>query len=720
MTLVNAKPFVSKGFFMRALHPLVAPAQGTKLGFGKSAVGALNTVIIVLAVGLVGVLMLPLTSAVSDVWQADRARALTAADGILFDAIQEVRASRGASQSILQTVEDATPQLNRIRAETEAKLGSAIPAAKALLPDAEDALADKVVEGWRASATQHAQLLAIAAEPKTKRNLKDADVWYNTVGVVLDDLYKVSLSIAGTVRAADTGLAEDVMIRQTAWDLRESLGDECSASRPAFGTNTPLSGVLPELVAASRGGVNRALHTMQEIVAYHGAPAVLTTAIQGVATEVQGAFADRDGAYSRLGTANPLPPVEWTKICNAPLPKVLRAANVAIQAMVVRADDLHAAAVRRLITTGIAMAVALFVCVAGLLTVRGRVGRPLQMLVAVVRQLAGRDYVTPIAPPRRRDEFGVMAQTLEQLREGAHEGERLAAQRLSDEAVKAERAARLDTLIQAFESKVSGMIGVLSNGSSELKATAQAMSGTATRTHDQAAAVSNAASDASQGVGTVAAAAEELTASIQEISQQVARSAKITEQAVESAKRTDAIVHALSEAADRIGHVVGLIANIAGQTNLLALNATIEAARAGDAGKGFAVVASEVKSLASQTASATDDIGAQIAQIQAATADAVAAIRGITGTIEEVSTIAVTIAAAVEEQGAATAEIARNVQQTSVAATEVTVNIGGVSQAATETGSAASLVLNAATDLSAQTAELTGEVNSFLNGMRAA
>jgi methyl-accepting chemotaxis protein len=200
----------------------------------------------------------------------------------------------------------------------------------------------------------------------------------------------------------------------------------------------------------------------------------------------------------------------------------------------------------------------------------------------------------------------------------------------------------------------------------------------------------------------------------------VALSAKITEKAVEDTHRTDVIVRALADGAEKIGDVVRLISDIASQTNLLALNATIEAARAGESGKGFAVVASEVKSLATQTAKATVEIGVQIKQIQDATGEAVQAIKAIGGTIEEVSVIAANIAAAVDEQGAATAEIARNVQQTAASTHQVTATIAGVSQAANETGAAAEQVLGAASGLSQQADQLTHEVNAFVAGVRAA
>jgi methyl-accepting chemotaxis protein len=321
----------------------------------------------------------------------------------------------------------------------------------------------------------------------------------------------------------------------------------------------------------------------------------------------------------------------------------------------------------------------------------------------------------------RGDEIGRMAETLEMLRQTAMTARSLEAEQAElKRQGESEKREALIALANRFDSSVGQLVGLMASGSTELEATAQSMTGTAERTNQQATVVSSAATEAATRVQTVASAAEELSSSIGEISRQVAQSAKITGRAVEDARRTDTIVRALADGAQQIEHVAELISSIAGQTNLLALNATIEAARAGEAGRGFAVVASEVKSLASQTAEATKEIGTRIAQIQGATREAVEAIDGITATIEEVSAIAATIASSVEQQRGATAEIARNVTQTAQATREVTMNIGGVSAAANETGSAADLVLTAASNLSKQAEHLSGEVTTFLAGVRAA
>ncbi|MGO8919215.1 MAG: protoglobin domain-containing protein [Stellaceae bacterium] len=278
---------------------------------------------------------------------------------------------------------------------------------------------------------------------------------------------------------------------------------------------------------------------------------------------------------------------------------------------------------------------------------------------------------------------------------------------------------QLNTLAESFESSVKGVVEQVSSSAVSMKTTAVSMAATAEEASRQATTVAAASEQASTNVQTVASAAEELASSVSEISRQVAQSTKIAGKAVEEANRTNASVTALDAAAEKIGDVVKLINNIAGQTNLLALNATIEAARAGEAGKGFAVVASEVKSLANQTAKATDDIASQIKAIQDATSQAVEAIKGISGTIGQLSEIATTIASAVEEQDAATKEIARNIQQASAGTAEVSSNITGLTTAATETGKAAGDVLSASDGLSKQSGDLRVQVESFVTKIRA-
>jgi methyl-accepting chemotaxis protein len=265
--------------------------------------------------------------------------------------------------------------------------------------------------------------------------------------------------------------------------------------------------------------------------------------------------------------------------------------------------------------------------------------------------------------------------------------------------------------------EVQEVVGIVSSAATELKSSAESMSVSAAATAEQSTAVAGASEELTANIQTVAAAADQLAISVTEISRQVSESSRISQEAVSETERSNEVVMGLAEAAQKIGDVVKLISDIAGQTNLLALNATIEAARAGEAGKGFAVVASEVKSLANQTARATEDIATQVGNIQTATRNAVGAIKGVGQTIGNINDIGTAISAAVEEQGAATGEISRNVKEAATGTSEVTVNITSVSENASESGHSASQVLAAADGLSDQAERMQVQIKEFLDTM---
>ncbi|WP_395455909.1 methyl-accepting chemotaxis protein [Azospirillum melinis] len=346
--------------------------------------------------------------------------------------------------------------------------------------------------------------------------------------------------------------------------------------------------------------------------------------------------------------------------------------------------------------------------------------RPVTAMTGTMRELATGNLDIAVPGAGQKDEIGAMAAAVTVFRENAVTARRLEAEQKAEQQRKEARSATVDRLVADFEGTVAGILRTVSSASTELDSTAHQMNETAEQTNRQSTASAGAAEQTSANVQTVATAAEEMVASLQEIARQVTRSSSIAVDAVAQAEHTDATVQGLADAARKISDVVALISTIAGQTNLLALNATIEAARAGEHGKGFAVVAAEVKSLAGQTARATDEITDQISAIQAATGGVVEAIRVNSGMIRQMNEITAAIASAVEEQNAATGEITRSVTEAAAGTEEVARNIQQVMEATGHTGAAAAQVLGAASELAYQSETLRTNLESFLTSIRAA
>jgi methyl-accepting chemotaxis protein len=277
-----------------------------------------------------------------------------------------------------------------------------------------------------------------------------------------------------------------------------------------------------------------------------------------------------------------------------------------------------------------------------------------------------------------------------------------------------QRRSMIDTAISLFRGRVESVLKIVGDSTSSMRLTATELFGSSDRASQRAGDALHTSNEASDNVATAAIAADQLSTSIGEISRQLHRTAEVVRTTMMEARATDEEIAGLTHAAERIGEVVKLIQNIAGQTNLLALNATIEAARAGEAGRGFAVVASEVKSLAVQTAKATEEIISHISAVQTSTGGAVKAIRRIAERMHEINQYTANVAASVEEQNAATGEISQNVSSAATGTKVIVSVLGDVAGAATGARTSAQTMLSTSEAMESVAHKLRAEVESFL------
>ncbi|MCM5556811.1 methyl-accepting chemotaxis protein [Pleomorphomonas sp. JP5] len=383
-------------------------------------------------------------------------------------------------------------------------------------------------------------------------------------------------------------------------------------------------------------------------------------------------------------------------------------------------DDLEARSFRlTAILAGICAVLLAFAAILAVLIMRS-ILKPLATAVDELRTLATGNTDIYLELSGGLKEIAAMRHAVAYFRDAIIERRKLSEEQESENQRQRERQQRVDTLVDAFRGEITGSLGTVVTTADTMTSTANTLNGIADATSSQAASAASASEEAAAAVDAVASATEELSASVREISRQVAQTKDIVHHATDAATSTSRKIDGLVTSVERIGTVVQLISDIAGQTNLLALNATIEAARAGEAGKGFAVVASEVKSLASQTASATDEISEQISNVQSSTAEAVEAIRQITEIMTDIDNSTTVIVTAVEQQGLATQEISQNITETANGAKDVVRAMTEVSGRVGETLHCATDVLDASKLVTDRSGDLRKTVEQFLQDVSAA
>jgi methyl-accepting chemotaxis protein len=561
------------------------------------------------------------------------------------------------------------------------------------------------------------------AKPKASRRATLPQEYFDTTAALLKTLDKLSAGLAAAVNHQDATIDQLLAIKQTAWLLRNTAGEASLmiSKGLAAGRMAPESRLT---YTKFLGGTEIAFTALETAASGMQLPPALTSAIAATKTAYfePDYLALRDRLLNTMiaGEKTELTANQWSPITVGRMGSTVNVAERALEAAKDHTAVQHSAALRELVVQLMLLAGALALTFGAMMAVTRRVIKPLHNMRDAMLKVASGDLTVDTGYTDRRDEIGALAGALETFKQQAQDKLRIEQQERERNAGAASRQKAIETYVGEFENMVRQSLQQLGDASGQMRTTSSGLSAVSRQTNERVQVAEKASSEASMSVESVASASEQLSASINDISQQAAHAAGIASRAVSQARETDGTVQGLAKSAARIGEVVGLINTIAAQTNLLALNATIEAARAGEAGRGFAVVASEVKSLASQTAKATEEISEQIADIQKVAGDAIDAIKGIGSIIGEVNEVATAIAAAVQEQGAATQEITRSTQFAAQGTKNVSDNITGVKADADASAAAAENVKQASETLETQSQQLGSQVTQFLGKIRAA
>jgi methyl-accepting chemotaxis protein len=658
---------------------------------------------------------------------ANRISVIADTSAYLFKAMHSLRTDRSTTERLLNSDAPMDADIEKyLRGLRDAEMPS-MASALELLPRTQFAqqqtLAPEFDRLFKLLTAEQKEFWGEVAKPKASRRAALSKEYMETTQGLLDTLDKMSGALAGTVNHQDAVIDQLLAIKQIAWLLRNTGGESSLIVSKGLAAGR----IAPEIrtnYTKLLGGTEIAWNALELTAGGMQLPPALSAAMAATKTAYfePSYLALRDRLLTALvaGDKPEMTANQWSPVTVGRLAAAVGVAEAALNAAREHTAIQRSEARHSLILQLGLLAFGIGLTVAAMMAVTRRVIKPLHNMRDAMLKVASGDLAVDTGYVQRHDEIGALAGALETFKQQAIDKLRIEAQERERNAGAATRQHAIEVHVGEFETMVHQTLQQLGDASSQMRTTSSGLSTVSRQTNERVEVAQRASGEASMSVESVASASEELSASINDISQQAAHAAGIASRAVSQARDTDGTVQGLAKSAGRIGEVVGLINTIAAQTNLLALNATIEAARAGDAGRGFAVVASEVKSLASQTAKATEEISEQIADIQKVAGDAIDAIKGIGSIIGEVNEVATAIAAAVQEQGAATQEISRSTQHAAHGTKNVSDNITGVKADADAAAAAAENVSRASQTLETQSQQLGNQVTQFLGKIRAA
>jgi methyl-accepting chemotaxis protein len=666
-----------------------------------------------------------------DSWQrlqlTNRIAVIADASANMFRAMDRLRSDRSTTNRLINSDQPLDAAMDKyLRALRDVEM-PAMARALELLPtlaiERQQASLGDFNRLFKLVTEQQKEFWQEIAKPKASRRTALGKEYMDSATALLETLDQLSGILAAEVNQQDATIDQLLMIKQSAWLLRNTSGEASLLVSNGLAAGK-LAPDTQQNYTKLVGGVDIAWKALELATSGMQLPPALSAAMAANKTAYFDAqyVALRDRLITALakGEKPEMTANEWSPVTVGRLAAAVTVADAALDAAKEHTARLHESALGSLVLQLGLLFAAIALTFGAMTMVSRRVITPLHNIRDGMLKVAAGDLLVDTGYTKRQDEIGALAGALETFKQQAADKFKIEAQERERNAGAAARQQAVDNYVAEFETTVRDSLQQLGRASGEMRTTSNGLSSVSQQTNDRVQVAQKASSDASMSVESVASAAEELSASINDISQQAAHAAGIASRAVDQAQKTDGTVQGLAKSAGRIGEVVGLINTIAAQTNLLALNATIEAARAGEAGRGFAVVASEVKSLASQTAKATDEISEQIAEIQKVAGEAVEAIKSIGSIIGEVNEVATAIAAAVQEQGAATQEITRSTQYAAQGTKNVSENITGVKTDADAAAAAAENVKHASETLENQSQHLGHQVTDFLGKIRAA